>query len=154
MRVKPPGKSSLLRRMARMAVVDVTPLRRHREFRLLFVGRTISTFGTMITSVAVPFQIYGLTHSSLAVGLLGLFEIGPILGLAFLGGALADAHDRRRLVLFTEVAFTAMSSVLLLNAALPHPHLWVLYAAVTCITGLEALQSPSLTALQPRLVDR
>jgi hypothetical protein len=154
MRVKPPRKSSPLRRLARLAVVDVTPLRRHREFRLLFVGRTVSTFGTMITSVAVPFQIYGLTHSSLAVGLLGLFEIGPILGLAFLGGALADAHDRRRLVLFTELAFTAMSGALLLNASLPHPHLWVLYAAVTGITGLEALQSPSLTALQPRLVDR
>jgi MFS family permease len=137
-----------------MAVVDITPLRRHRDFRLLFVGRTVSTFGTMITSVAVPFQVYALTHSSLAVGLLGLFEIGPILTLAFLGGALADAHDRRRLVLFTEVAFTVISAILLLNAALPHPHLWVLYAAITGITGLEALQSPSLTALRPRLVDR
>lgn len=137
-----------------MAVVDVTPLRRHRDFRLLFVGRTVSTFGTMITTVAVPFQVYALTHSSLAVGLLGLFEIGPILTLAFLGGALADAHDRRRLVLFTELAFTAMSAILLVNSALPHPHLWVLYAAITGITGLEALQSPSLTALRPRLVDR
>jgi MFS family permease len=114
----------------------------------------VSTFGSMITSVAVPFQVYSLTHSSLAVGVLGLFEIGPILTLAFLGGALADAHDRRRLVLFTEVAFTVMSGVLLANASLPHPHLWVLYVAITVITGLEALQSPSLTALRPRLVDR
>lgn len=134
--------------------MDITPLCRHRDFRLLFVGRTVTTFGTMITNVAVPFQVYALTHSSLAVGALGLFEIGPILTLAFLGGALADAHDRRRLVLFTEVAFTAMSGVLLLNAALPHPQLWVLYAAITGITSLDALQSPSLTSLRPRLVDR
>jgi MFS family permease len=154
MRTDPPTRPSRLRRLRQLAVVDVTPLRRHREFRLLFVGRTVSTFGTMISSVAVPFQIYALTHSSLAVGLLGLFEIGPILALAFLGGALADAHDRRRLVLFTELALTAMSAVLWLNAALPHPHLWVLYAAITGITALEALQSPSLTALGPRLVDR
>jgi MFS family permease len=152
--MKPSDTPSRLRRLAQLAVVDITPLRRHRDFRLLFVGRTVSTFGTMITSVAVPFQIYALTHSSLAVGVLGLFEIGPILTLAFLGGALADAHDRRRLVLFTELAFTAMSGVLLLNATLPHPHLWVLYAAVTGITGLDALQSPSLTSLRPRLVDR
>lgn len=149
-----PDSPSRLRRWARLAVVDITPLRRHRDFRLLFVGRTVSTFGTMITNVAVPFQVYALTHSSLAVGVLGLFQIGPILTLAFLGGALADAHDRRRLVLFTELAFTAMSAILLINSALPHPQLWVLYAVITGITGLDALQSPSLTALRPRLVDR
>ena len=149
-----PPRPSWSRRLARLALVDITPLRRHRDFRLLFVGRTVSTFGTRITTVAVPFQVYGLTHSSLAVGALGLFQIGPILGLAFLGGALADAHDRRRLVLLSELAFTIMSGILLLNASLPHPQLWILYAVVSVITGLDALQSPSLTALRPRLVAR
>lgn len=144
----------LLRRAAQLAVVDTGPLRRHRDYRLLYAGQSISFFGTMITSVAVPFQIYSMTHSSLAVGLLGLAEIVPILLLAFLGGALADAHDRRLMVLLTELSLAVMSAILILNALLPHPALWVLYAAASGMAGLDALQRPSLDALLPRLVER
>jgi MFS family permease len=120
----------------------------------LFVGGAVSFFGTMITAVAIPFQIYALTHSSLAVGLLGLFEIVPILALAFLGGALADAHDRRRMVQLTELAMAAVSAMLVVNALLPSPKLSLIYAAAVCINALDALQTPSLNAMLPRLVDR
>lgn len=148
------SRSGLLRRLVRVAVVDTGPLRRHRDYRLLYAGQSISFFGTMITSVAVPFQIYSMTHSSLAVGLLGLAEIVPILLLAFLGGALADAHDRRLLVSLTELSLAVMSGILIVNALLPHPALWVLYAAASGMAGLDALQRPSLDALLPRLVER
>lgn len=142
------------RRWARLVRVDRAPLR-HREYRLLFFSGGVSLFGSMMTqTVAVPFQVYHLTHSSLAVGLLGLVEVGPILLLAFLGGALADAHDRRRLVQLTELALAAISLVLLLNTLLPQPQLWLLYAAVAAMAGLDALQRPSLDALLPRLVAR
>lgn len=147
-------RSGPLRRVVRVAVVDTGPLRRHRDYRLLYAGQSISFFGTMITSVAVPFQIYSMTHSSLAVGLLGLAEIVPILLLAFLGGALADAHDRRLLVSLTELSLAVMSGILIVNALLPHPALWVLYAAASGMAGLDALQRPSLDALLPRLVER
>jgi MFS family permease len=143
-----------LSRLIRLAIVDVEPLRRHRDFRLLFVGRAVSFFGTMITAVAIPFQIYQLTRSSLAVGLLGLFEIVPILALAFLGGALADAHDRRRMVQLTELAMAAVSAMLVINALLPAPKLALIYAAAVAINALDALQTPSLNAMLPRLVDR
>src|SRR6185437_12076577 len=121
------AQSSLLRRVLRVAAVDVTPLRRHRDFRLLYAGQMVSFFGNMITSVAVPYQAYTLTRSPLAVGLLGIAQLIPLLALAFLGGALADAFDRRRLVQLTELALALLSAVLLVNALLPQPQLWLLY---------------------------
>src|SRR5918999_5043402 len=82
----------------RAVAPDLRPLRRHRDYRLLTVGQSVSFFGAMVTYVAVPYQVYELTESSLAVGMVGLVQMAAILGLAFLGGALADAADRRRLV--------------------------------------------------------
>jgi len=149
-----PPPPSRLHRLAQLAVLDTRPLRRHRDFRLLFIGQGISFLGGRIRDVAIPFQIYQLTHSSLAVGLIGLVEIVPILFLAFLGGALADAHDRRRLVLLSELAFAAMSIALVFNAALPHPQIWLIFAVTAVMAGLDALQRPSLDAMLPRLVDR
>jgi MFS family permease len=138
----------------RLAIVDAEPLRRHRDFRLLYIGGSVSFLGTMIRSVAVPYQVYRLSHSSLAVGLLGLVEIVPILFFAFLGGALADAHDRRRMVQLTELGMALLSVALAVNATLPNQQLWLLYAVYACGASLDALQRPSLDALLPRLVER
>jgi MFS family permease len=143
-----------LRRWLQLAVTDTRPLRRHRDFRLLWIGQGVSFFGSMITSVALPYQVYQLTRSSLAVGLLGLVEIVPILLLAFLGGALADAHDRRRMVQLTEFSLALMSGVLMVNALLPRSQLWLVYVIAAALPGLDSLQRPSLNALLPRLVDR
>ncbi|HEY7782325.1 MAG TPA: MFS transporter [Ktedonobacterales bacterium] len=148
------GRDSPWRRLVRLAAVDIGPLRRHRDFRLLYAGQMISFFGSMITSVAVPYQAYALTHSPLAVGLFGIVQLVPLLFLAFLGGALADAFDRRRLVQITELSLAGSSGVLLLNALLPHPFLWLLYVIAGLAAGLDALQRPSLNALLPRLVER
>jgi MFS family permease len=156
---KEPGQGegiapSRSRRWLQLAVIDVRPVRRHREFRLLLIGQGVSFLGGRIRDVAIPFQVYQLTHSSLAVGLILLLEVVPILFLAFLGGALADAHDRRRLVLLSEVAFAVMSLVLLVNATLPQPQIWLIFVVIAVMGGLDALQRPSLDAMLPRLVDR
>src|SRR5207253_1819943 len=82
--VRPP------RRWWHLATVDITPLRRHRDFRLLFIGRFVSFFGSMITVVAFPYQVYQLTHSVLLVGLLGVLKFAAILAVAFVGGALGQ----------------------------------------------------------------
>jgi len=140
-----------IKALLRLATIDLAPLRR-RDFSLLFVGQLVSFLGSQVTFVAVAFQVYQLTGSSLAVGLLGLFELGPVLGFAFLGGALADARDRRLMVLLTELAFTLASGALLVNALLPHPALWLVYAVAAVQAGLFALQRPSLDSLLPRLV--
>jgi len=137
-----------------MATVDITPLRRHRDFRLLFIGRLVSFFGTMITSVAVPYQVYLLSHSVLLVGTLGLAELAAILIFALLGGALADATDRRLMVLLSEAGLMTGSLLLAGDSLLARPVLWVIFAIVVLQGSFDALQRPSLDALLPRLVDR
>ena len=148
-----PGKSSLRRRLT-SAAVDVTPLRESREFRLLFIGQGVSFAGSMITYVAIPFQAYALSRSSLVVGLISLCELVPILLMSFVGGALADAVDRRRMVRFTQLAACVIVAVLVINAALPHPQLWVLFVVVMAAAGVDSLERPSLDALVPRIVPR
>src|ERR1700681_4714588 len=101
-----------------LATIDIGPLRRHRDFRLLFIGRLVSFFGSMITVVAVPYQVYQLSHSVLLVGFLGLAEFAVILLFAMLGGALADAADRRTMVLLSEAGLMAGSLVLAGNSLL------------------------------------
>jgi len=142
------------RRWWHLATVDVTPLRRHRDFRLLFIGRFVSFFGSMISSVAFPYQVYQLTHSVLLVGALGVLEFAAILAFAFVGGALADARDRRAMVLLSEAALMACSLALAGNAALAHPQVWLLFVVATAWGVLDALQRPSLDAMLPRLVEK
>ncbi len=146
----PPRK----RRWLHLATVDITPLRRHRDFRLLFIGRLVSFFGTMITSVAVPYQVYLLSHSVLLVGTLGLAELAAILIFALLGGALADATDRRLMVLLSEAGLMTGSLLLAGDSLLARPVLWLIFAIVVLQGSFDALQRPSLDALLPRLVDR
>jgi len=150
----PPIEPSGLRRMLGLATIDFGPLRRRRDFRLLWIGQAVSLFGSMITYVALPYQAYHLTGSSLVVGLLGLAELVPLLGAAFIGGALADAFDRRRMMQLTELSFAGCSLVLVGNALLAHPHVWVLFAMSVAQATLDGLQRPSLDALTPRLVER
>jgi MFS family permease len=142
------------RRGLRSLAIDTGPLRRHRDFRLLFTGQVVTFLGSMITYVAVPYQLYSLTHSSFAVGLLGLVEFVCMISMAFLAGALADSVDRRRMVQVTELAMLGVSALLLVNALLPHPSIAVLFLSVGLLMTFDALQRPSLDALLPRLVPR
>ena len=149
-----PPASPLSRGWLHLATIDITPLRRHRDFRLLFVGRLVSFFGSMITVVAVPFQVYQLSHSVLLVGFLGLAELAALIGFAMLGGALADAADRRTMVLLSEAGLMAGSLLLCGNSLLAHPLMWLIFALAALQGAFDALQRPSLDALLPRLVDR
>jgi MFS family permease len=131
---------------------DFGPLRRSRQFRLLFIGQGVTTLGTMITVVAVPFQAYAISHSSLVVGLLSVAEVIPYLFVSFIGGSLADTRDRRRVVLLSEVGLGACAGVLVENASIGHAHLWVLFVVAGLAAVLGALGRPSLDALVPRVV--
>jgi MFS family permease len=146
--------SDRLARAARAIAVDAGLLRRRREYRLLVAGQAISDLGSMITLVAIPVQTYGITGSSVAVGLLGVAEFVPILALALVGGALADAFDRRRLVMLAEGGALVIVAGLVVNSLLPDPRLWVLYVAAALIAACTALRRPPLDALMPRLVER
>jgi len=107
--------------------VDLTPLRTRRDFRLLFLAGTVFYLGAMVSYVAIPFQVYALTGSNLAVGLIGLVELVPLVVFGLYGGALADHVDRRRLLIVTGVAQAAFTAVLAVNAFAGHPQVWVLF---------------------------
>jgi MFS family permease len=133
-------------------VLDLGPLVRHREFRLLTIGQGVSALGTMVTYVAVPYQVYRLTHSSLAVGSVGLVELAALLSMAFLGGALADAVNRRKLVMATEASLGLCAAGLAINASVDQPSVWPVFVLAGVMAGLDALQRPALDAMIPRLV--
>jgi MFS family permease len=149
-----PETASVWRRALGGVAVDVGLLRRRRDFGLLVFGQAVSEAGSMATFVAIPFQAYELTGSSLAVGLLGVAEFVPVIALALVGGALADAFDRRRLVQIAEVGAAVVAGALLVNAVLPDPQLWVLYVCSAFMAAFTALRRPPLDALIPRLVGR
>jgi len=96
----------------------------------------------MMTFIIVPVQMYQLTASSLYVGLLGVAEFVPMFFLAFIGGALADSVDRRKMLRLTEIGQTITVAILLGNALLPNPQIWVLFVAVAIHAGLAGLQRP------------
>jgi MFS family permease len=129
--------------------VDITPLKISRDYRLLFFGQMVSFFGVMMTVVVVPVQMYQLTGSNFQVGLIYLCEFVPMLTMAFVGGALADAVDRRRMLRITEALQTLVTAVLLVNSLLPTPHIWVLYVCVALHAGFMALQRPAFDSLIP-----
>jgi MFS family permease len=132
--------------------LDLSPLRSSRDFALVFSGAGISALGSYITYISIPYQVYLLTHDPLVVGLLGLCEIVPLLVMAFVGGALADYMDRRRLVIAGEVAFAALTLFLLVNALLGRPQLWLLFVVAALTTAVDGIQRPALDATIPRLV--
>src|SRR5580704_18622273 len=93
-------------------LVDITPLRASRDFRLLFIGQLISMLGTQLTVVAIPFQVYRQTHSSLQVGAISLAQLLPFIAGALLAGPIGDSADRRRIMLWTATAMCATSTLL------------------------------------------
>jgi MFS family permease len=146
--LREPGMLARIRRHA----LDLSPMRGSRDFRLLFVGQSVSEFGAQITFVAVPFQVYQITGSTLAVGLIGLCELVPLLVLPIVGGAIADAVERRRMLLIAHLLTALLSGALVVNARLAHPRLWVLYAFAFLAAGAYGLYSPALRAWPARLL--
>src|SRR5450432_2028946 len=98
--------------------LDLSPLRRHRDFRYVSIGQLVSAFGSFLTYVALPVQIYELTKSSWAVGMVGAVQLVPLAVTSLWGGAVADALDRRRLLLWSEALLMCASIVLVVNATL------------------------------------
>jgi len=138
--------------MLRTVAVDARALRESQPFRRLFVGQMISLVGRQITVVAVPFQVYSLTRSPLAVGLLGIVQAVPLIGGSLAGGAIADRFDRRRVLLVTQVGLGSCSGLLALGAFIGHPPLLGIYAVVAVAALFGSVDSPTRTAIIPNLV--
>jgi MFS family permease len=132
--------------------VDLTPLRTSRDFRLLFAAGLVTYLGAMMSYVAVPFQLYRLTGSNLAVGLMGVVELVPLVGFGLYGGAIADHYDRRRVLVLAGAAQAGLTALLLLNTVAGTPRVWAIYAIGFALSAAQSLQRPSREALLPQTV--
>jgi MFS family permease len=133
---------------------DLTPLRSSRDFRLLYISRTVTALGTQATEVALLVQARQLTGSTLAVGLLGAVEVVPLVVFGLYGGVLADRFDRRRLMVWCEAALGICAALLVLNALARRPAIWPLYAVTALMIAIYAVQRPSVDASIPRVIPR
>ena len=149
----PPGadRPGLREVLARVAI-DTRPLRSSPSFRWLWLGQTVSYIGSQVVGVAVPYQVYQLTGSTLAVGLVSFVELLPLLTLTLIGGAIADAVDRRRLLLWTEAALLLTGVGFVVNASLDEPRVWALYVLGFLAASFFCLGVGAMRSLTPHLV--
>lgn len=138
----------------RRFTIDTAPLR-ERPFRRLWTGQTITVVGTQMTLVVVPFQVFTVTRSSLAVGLTSIVALVPLVIFGLIGGAIADTVDRRKLMLFTSGGTAVASGLLFAQSLLPgHGHLSVLWVLTAIESALTAINSPTRSAAIPALVGK
>lgn len=140
--------------LVRRVALDVEPLRVSRDFRLIWGGLFISELGYQFTLVAVYVQVYALTRSAAAVGLIGLFSFAALLIGSVLTGAVIDAYDRRTLMLLAQVGFAVASGILLAGAIRGRPPVWQIYFATAIMAWVSTIDAPTRSAMTPRLVGR
>jgi MFS family permease len=147
----PSRRRTALRSVGKLAT-DITPLRVHRDFRLLWGGNLVSAVGRQLTVVALPYQVFELTHSSLAVGGLGLAQLIPLIVVSLAGGAIADRVDRRRLLLLTNILLAGCSTLLTVSTFQGWATVPFLYVMAMLIGGIAAIDQPTRMAMVPNLV--
>jgi len=133
-------------------LADITPLRESAAFRRLWAGTTLSSVGSALTAFAVVLQVYDLTRSPFAVGLIGVAQVVPTLAVGLLGGPVADAMDRRKLVLVTSSGLAVVSAGLAIQAFAGLGLVWLLYALVAVQSGLGAVDRPARSTFIPSLL--
>jgi MFS family permease len=133
-------------------LADITPLRASAAYRRLWAGATLSTVGGALTYFAITLQVYDLTRSPAAVGLLSLVSVVPMLAVGLLGGTLTDAVDRRKVVLGCACCGTAASAALAAQAYLGLGQVWLLYVLMAAQTAVGAVNTPARRTLTPALI--
>ena len=139
--------------MARI-FADLTPLRVSAPYRRLWAGLGISNVGQQMTSVAVGLQVYDLTKSSFMVGLVGLFQLIPLIGFGLYGGTFSDAFDRRLVGLISALGLWGCSILFMLQSALSINSVGVLFLVVAVQSSFFAVGNPARQAIIPRLVPK
>lgn len=151
---QPARRGGRAARLLSAVATDITPLRLSRDYRLIWSGNLVSTAGRQITIVALPYQVFLLTRSSLAVGAIGLVQLVPLVALSLMGGAIADQVDRRKLLVATNCGMAACSLLLSLGAFGHWATLPYLYAVAACSSAFSAVDQPTRSATIPNLVPR
>ena len=138
----------------RRVLLDTTPLRLDRDFRWLWTGQAINGIGSQITRLALPYQVYVLTNSTLAIAALTLFQLVPILVFSLGAGSIADAVDRRRMLRITQLGLMACSATLAILAFQPSVPLPLLFLVAFASAAFASLDQPARSSAIPRLVPR
>jgi MFS family permease len=133
-------------------MIDLSPVIRNRNFRYLFLGQWVSLFGTLISITVVPYQVYLLTKSSAMVGFVSAVELVPMLIGAFLGGALADHVERKKLLMVCESLMAVGVVMLITNALLPKPYLWIIFVVSALMQAVNGFHRPAMDSLGQALL--
>jgi MFS family permease len=131
---------------------DLTPLREIPAFRRLWAGTMLSSIGGAMTNFAVTLQVYDMTHSTAAVGGLGVAALVPMLIIALPGGTLADKFDRRTLMLVMTAGQTGVSALLFTQAFGGLRWLWLMYALEAVSNAITAVNQPVRRTIIAKLV--
>ena len=138
--------------LLRKVAIDLTPVRRSRDYRLLASGEIIANLGTQAALVALPYQIFVITHSPTLVGLLGAFELGPMVVVSLLGGALNDRHDRRVLLALAQIGVIVAACALCAAAFIGHPPVILVLVLGGLLAGGSALDGVTRAAIIPGML--
>src|SRR5437762_12103526 len=141
-----PHKHDKIRRYPALAAL------RHRDFRLLWLGQIVSITGSQMQLVAINWHVWLLTKSALALGLVGLFRGAPIIVCSVLGGVVADAVDRRRLMMTTQSVMLVCAAGLMLVTVAGLSHVWPIYLLTAVAASASAFDTPARQSLMPKLV--
>lgn len=132
--------------------INLTPLKKYPDFRNLFLAQFISFFGSMISYVAVPYQVYQITKDNWYVGALGIVQLVPVVIFGIIGGTIADRFNRRRLVIYSEVIMCVTIIGLFLNSLQPNPSVHLIFVLVAILQGVLGFHRPAMEAMTQKIV--
>ncbi|MEQ1876160.1 MAG: MFS transporter [Bdellovibrionia bacterium] len=134
--------------------IDLSPLKKHRDFRLLFAGQMVSFLGSMISFVAIPYQIFELTKDNWLVGMLGIAQLGPILLFGVIGGSFADKFDRRKILIYSEIFMALCALGLSINSLYAQPSVTMIFLFAAAMQAANGFHRPAMDAMTQKMVDR
>lgn len=134
-------------------LLNISLLKRNRDYRLLYLGQFVSFIGTMISSVALPYQIYHITKSTFMVGLLSFVQLVPLLVTALIGGVFADRYDRRLLLIISELLLACGCALLAFNSYHSTPSLALIFIISATMSAITGLHRPAYDSITQQIVD-
>ncbi len=134
--------------------INLRPLKEYRDYRLLFMSQVVSFLGSMVSYVAIPYQVYELTKDNWLVGMLGIVQLVPVLIFGILGGTYADRLNRRKLLLVSEFLMSVIVLGLAVNASMPSPSVATTFVLVALMQAVLGFHRPAMDALTQKLVQK
>lgn len=133
--------------------INIKPLVKYRDFRLLYIGQFLSFIGSMVTYVAIPYEVYELTKDNKIVGFVSIAQLIPVILFGIIGGAYADRLNRRKLLLVSEVLMCLFIGMFAWNAFRETPSVPLIFITVFLLQSVVGFHRPAMDALNQKLVE-